>query len=666
MLGKIINLSGYYGTIEYDIDKTIAFRINSSDYRIGDLVEFRILKSKNDISNNKSPEAEITEILEKYKKDKDGYIRLSKVAKHFTLGISNIVDVLAKRGFKIQPNPNTYISESQFQVINNYFNKNRKSRSKNYTEIYERGTVIETQIKKIITPSLIILYFSPNKDAYLYLKNLDWNLVNAAEKLKSLKENDNIKVVILENTSNKVTVSRKHIIPRYSESAEWNRLSIGEKINGKICEKLINKLVVKTDSGLFGILASQKEQINQYKLNESYTFILQGKNESLQLLDLSTKKGKKEIGRPYALDEDFNLLEPELLTLNALKKSPYYTYASEREKEVLERLFSTEKKLFSKEIKSNQTLYISFHQNKVTWEKDFKNSLIPYLYEDTYKKSLEKKAKTYLENQRYWLRYNEWNEDRKIKNQWILFNEKIYLAGFVLINSGNFDFIITKLSIERTIKKNSFIKEKSLNKGTFLFANKIRILSPTESKPFNMDQKDIYRHIQHKTLALNILNNLKSKTGEIIRTEGKSISIFDKFLEYQEDIERKGKDKERVKIEPSQWKQIPHTISDLAIELDVDLDDLFGKEDGDNQIVTIKTEEKSHKEDKDTELVRYDDAVFESNNNKARLHIKQNDKPLELLDKGFFIERKISLKQFQVQREVIKDFFDKKLKLEHI
>ena len=74
-----------------------------------------------------------------------------------------------------------------------------------------------------------------------------------------------------------------------------------------------------------------------------------------------------------------------------------------------------------------------------------------------------------------------------------------------------------------------------------------------------------------------------------------------------------------------------------------------------NQMVAIRTEELSHKENKDTEFVIFCDAIVEATNEKTKLHLKNLNKPLDILDDGFFIEPKVSLRQYQVKREVIKE-----------
>lgn len=52
-------------------------------------------------------------------------LRLSKVAKEFNIGISTIVDFLARKGQTIDPNPNTKITEDAYQILAKEFQKEK-------------------------------------------------------------------------------------------------------------------------------------------------------------------------------------------------------------------------------------------------------------------------------------------------------------------------------------------------------------------------------------------------------------------------------------------------------------------------------------------------------------------------------------------------------------
>ena len=52
--------------------------------------------------------------------------RLNKVAKDFNVGIQTIVDYLAKKGHQVEQNPNTKISEEQYELLSAAFQSERK------------------------------------------------------------------------------------------------------------------------------------------------------------------------------------------------------------------------------------------------------------------------------------------------------------------------------------------------------------------------------------------------------------------------------------------------------------------------------------------------------------------------------------------------------------
>ena len=53
-------------------------------------------------------------------------IRLNKVAKEFNVGISTLVDFLAKKGKSIENNPNTKIDKELYDILSSAFISERK------------------------------------------------------------------------------------------------------------------------------------------------------------------------------------------------------------------------------------------------------------------------------------------------------------------------------------------------------------------------------------------------------------------------------------------------------------------------------------------------------------------------------------------------------------
>lgn len=149
MQGKIIKISDYLGFIEYDFDKRISFNIENQRIDIGDIVEFEIIETKLNSSEQTYQQASITKISSKQKSVDKQFLRLSKAARNLNVGISNLVKILNQYGFDVDQNPNTKISEEQYQVILKHFSSKQDIVNEAVLKELERGTVIETRIKKL-------------------------------------------------------------------------------------------------------------------------------------------------------------------------------------------------------------------------------------------------------------------------------------------------------------------------------------------------------------------------------------------------------------------------------------------------------------------------------------------------------------------------------------
>lgn len=668
LIGKIVKISSNLGFIEYGEAERVSYVYKDyKKFKIGDVIKFD-LNLKTVVGTDQTYNRAIN--LKSVDTPKPNYIRLNKVLRELNISLDKAIEFYDRINVDIEKRPTTKISIKNYRLLSNYINgieldfdtKENADKTESPLAI-ERGTIVETDIVEIIHPSLIIVDFFNNQKAILPLQNLSWNIFQSQKIFSTLKVGSRLKVVVLENELGKnVIVSKKHLYNRPSEKNNWNKYKVGEKLNGTIEEILVNKLVVSINSHLYGIINISNDQRALYKIGDLLNLILNGRDELNQFLKLGIQEDVDLDDEVETVQEDYQTQDEDLKSSQAFKKSIYYTVANKEDRESVLRWFEEDNKLFSSAITLDRTLILSFGFNTKAWENDFKNALQPFIGEG----STEKEALKFLESQKYWVRLNTWfdKSEETIKNNWILFNEKVYLSGFVTSDSEEISFLITNLSLERTKKKDSLNKERNLNKGTFLLNSKVKVLSPLDPKPLESSQKNNFLKIQSKVMAFQTLNKLKKESGAILREEGLSISIFDKFLEYQEDNERKGNEKSRIPV--NSYKVIPNTITETAIEIKLDLDDLFGGNGDENQMVAIRTEELSHKENKDTEFVIFCDAIVEATNEKTKLHLKNLNKPLDILDDGFFIEPKVSLRQYQVQREVIKDFFDKKLKLDHI
>jgi len=669
MKGKIVKISSNLGFIQYGDNSRVSYVYKDyKEFKIGDDIKFELILKPvvgTDQTFNRAVNLKSIDI------PKPNFIRFNKVLRELNISLDKAIEFYDKINVDIEKRPTTKISRENYRLLSEYvmgkeFNFDPIDNNVADTKLnptIERGTVLETDIIEIIHPSLIIVDFFDNQKAILPLQNLSWNIFQSQKIFSTLKVGSRLKVVVLDNEQNKnIVVSKKHLYNRPSEKNNWNKYELGEKLKGIIEEVLFNKLVVSINSHLYGIINISNYQSSLYKIGDSLNLILKGRDELNQFLKLGIQEDVELIDELETVQEDYQTQDEDLKSSQAFKKSIYYTVANEEDRESVLRWFEEDTKLFSSAISLETTLFLNFGINTKAWDNDFKNALLPYLGTN----KTEKDCLEFLSTQKYWVRTNTRvdNSEGEIVHDWVLFNEKIYVSGRVFVEDQDYNFVIFSLSLERTKKWHSLDKTNNLNEGTFLLNSRVRFLSATSSRPLDSNQKNNFIKIQSKVLAFQTLNKLKKESGAILREEGLSISIFDKFLEYQEDNERKGNEKSRIPV--NSYKVIPNTITETAIEIKLDLDDLFGGKGDENQMVAIRTEKLSHKENKDKEFVIFCYAIVEAANAKTKLHLKNLNMPLGILDEGFFIEPKASLRQYQVQREVIKDFFDKKLKLDHI
>ena len=57
-------------------------------------------------------------------------IRLNKVTRDLNVGIQTVVEFLQKKGYTVEPNPNTKISEEQYELLKKEFSNDKDLRLK--------------------------------------------------------------------------------------------------------------------------------------------------------------------------------------------------------------------------------------------------------------------------------------------------------------------------------------------------------------------------------------------------------------------------------------------------------------------------------------------------------------------------------------------------------
>lgn len=683
MQGKIIIQNLNVGFIEYDFNKRISFYVEENPgFQIGDTVSFEITNRK--ISDNSVDfqyainvqlivsRIQINQVNKKFS-------RLGILAGQHNCSISQLVDILKVNGFEIDYNPNTKISEEQLLILAKHFSQETKKEETSDNYPIERGTIIVTNISEIIYPSLVVLDFFKGKKAILPLNNLSWNKSRSERILHSLIKGETFEVVILELEDGlPPIVSRKHLVPRPSETTEWQTLKIGENVKGKIVDVLINEVIIELENGFFGRIKKTEELNTASKVILDFTII--NKDEFTHYLGLTLKIFEtspnvvNEIELPISPKEikiesvansivssKYLIFESDLRSQGDFENSTYYSFCNDEQVEFIEKAFANNPSLFASSVDYKTPLYVQFAFGLSAWESDFQNKLIPYLQTNGEIFS-ERAALEYLTNQKYWIRINRFVKNERENYHWVLFNEELMFNGF--IEDGTSNFKVLGLTIKRTRKDKSQQKSSNQANGTFLFDSEVIFIGPSQVVPFDAQQMNIFRSLYSKSKAFDLIKELKKETGALLLEEGKSLHIFDRFLEYQEDLLKKGKGSNRITLS-GKYKRVNSDKGDLSILIDDNLENFCSGDELTGWVV-IRTMEESTKEGISEELVVFADALLEIVPYGSQLHFRGSDFLLTKLEKGFTIEPKVSTRQFSVQREVIQDFFSKKIKLQHI
>ncbi|QHI38657.1 ATP-dependent RecD-like DNA helicase [Kordia antarctica] len=541
----------------------------------------------------------------------------------------------------------------------------------------ERGSIIATTILEIIKPSTIVLEFYKGRKAILPLQNIAWNLPSSEKLFDTYKVGDSTEIVVLENEPNKsVLVSRKHLVPRPSEEKNWQDLKIGDILKGTIVQVLETQLVFSFPNKLFGTAIKPKD----FSKTIGEVMEVQVLSKSVDRFLLSTTvsfeatKSNKKTTQKYNDDSlvksklTYKHGDESLKDANSFFNSLYYDYCEEsetnNEKKFFQEAFADNHNLFDLAISLKLPLHIQF--TSTSWDGDFKSKLLPYLASFSPELNSEQKAIDYLCKQKYWMNIDSRKENRCY---WTLFNDELYISGFVTEEPDERFFFVSKLEIGRKNKDSSYYKEKSQKNGCFLYDSKIFFLKlhsniPVLDKPL----AKVFDVLKTKSDAFLLYGELKKKTGALLMEEGESLKIFDKFLEYQIYREKENNKQKAISVS-GHISRIPAIDCEVSIETIAteSLQNIYESSELERILVSIKTSEDSSKEkSNEKELVWFCDAEFEIVDNTARFHFSVMDKSIEDLESEFYVEPKLSLKQWQVQRKVIQDFFDKRINISHI
>jgi superfamily I DNA and/or RNA helicase len=487
------------------------------------------------------------------------------------------------------------------------------------------------------------------------LLDLSWCLPSGEAEFKKLKIGDRIKCVVLEidfdNTQ--VILSQKHIEKPISETLKWERIERGDEFIVNVLETYNNTTLVKTEDNFYGIISNNFIEDSSSKLRVKV-------NSKLDYCDLfsfvpASLDVDLEEGIEFS-DPEMNFIEDELLSFYNFKQSILGVYASETQLSLIKDGFETDIRIFAKEFKTNFTLYIQFELGSANYETSFRQNAIPYFLDDNNVSSEnENRLLDLLSNhQQYWFKINKRGKEEKI--DFTLYNEDVNFFGEVLISKDRKEtkFVIKNFSFGHFQINSSEAKKRNAKYGSFLFSNKLKVLSPYNTVPFDNSQQLFLEYALLKTNCFDTVNFLKAEAGEILRQEGRTLAIIDKFLEYQISlIDNEGKTN-AIFIE--HFERVPAVAQGVAIKIPKNSGDSL-EIDGE-AIVNIRFKE-------DDKLVKLPDGIMLMKNDNYIITFNKSIN-LDLLNKGFYVDKKVSTRQFQLQRDIIQDFLDKKIKIEHI
>lgn len=585
-------------------------------------------------------------------------IRLSKVARELNTGISQIVDLLASKSIYIDSSPNTKLDEETYNVI---INEIQGGKSNSILDQYPVGNKVVGRIIKKIEPGTIFISTHYEITATISILDISWNLARAEMIYQSYQIGDHVTAIIIDSSeeTKHIKLSLKEFSLRPSATKAWNTIKLGNILKGEIIENLPNTKIVKLENELLGIINKDYE----YQGDE-FQIIKKDNEKNIISLSNPTDFGvrRKESTEEKHSSPEIDVINEDLLSLESFKNSLYSNFAAEEEVGFIEHAFETVPELFSKQLVLSDSIILNFEFNSRSWD-SFQSQIVPSLIDKIAEdKNDISEAIAQIEKQSFWINLSIKKYDQK--DYFTIYNDSINFYGSIdELDSEACQFTVFKVSSDRKNNSAGMDQKYAAKNGSFLLNNGIIISPPGRSFSTGnyKNQHKTYEQLKIKTESFQRIEKLKVETGEIIKSEGEALKIFDKFLEYQEDY-IKSNQPEAVKIDIKDLKRT-HGSEYITWVLPSDVYDYLNNEE-EYVFLDLREKIKSSKQHKEHEYKKIGTGkAFEKDG--VWLLSVEDSLPLDEV-KELFIQKKVSVTQFQLQREIIRDFFDKKLKLDHV
>lgn len=634
-------------------------------------------------------------------------IRLGQASRALNVGHNLILSFLAQKGFTIDNNPNAKLTAKQFNLLVEKFgtegkiqvtptpnfsnqdsNKEQVNRltgikvvpkidlpvalkpakrprltSNSGSKSVRPGDSVKGNVAKVLA-SEAILILSKGFIGRLSLFEMSWSFPEAERILKNLQRDQEVDANVLEvdTSRNQIFLTMKRQTEPLSDTIKWHRIERGHEFTGTIREVLNETLLVETEKGLFGLVHKSHWKTLQ---NEAKVKVV-SKNDECNLLEFVPASVELGPGDAEALTgkPHFDFIDSELQSYDAFKRSLLGAHASDEDHNIIRKGFEIDLKIFSPELSHKYPFYLQFERNSGAYDA-FKLNGVPYLLgEGALLEGAEEKALALLSKYSYWFRLNQRpvNDTGSVVREFSLYNEEISFFGEVKVSKDGreVNFQVRDFSVAHSFAYNNLNKKRETREGSFLLVVDLRILTPLRSLPIGNKQKDFFETAATKTQCFAAIKRLKLQSGELLRQEGRTLAIMDKFLEYQLSLIENQKE---FNVFVERFKQVPSLSGGISIEVTGRIMDTLELEDG--SAVNIRLKQQSLRTNQDEKLIKLVGGKVSRSGHSCTIEFS---KPinLESLKNGFHVDKGISTNQIKIQREIIQDFLHKRIKIDHI